>query len=78
MYVSPTSHTSPNLTLLVDLGELVVTNLVTNGADQPVTAENRYLYILMVAHHRLKTQIRKQTEAFMEGLADIIDAKWIR
>ncbi|KAG8682736.1 hypothetical protein FRC09_016555, partial [Ceratobasidium sp. 395] len=59
-------------------GQLVVTNLVPNGADCPVTAENRYAYILMVAHHRLKTQIRKQSDAFMEGLADIIDPKWLR
>ncbi|KAF8758370.1 HECT protein [Rhizoctonia solani] len=61
-----------------NLGQVTVTNLVANGADTPVTAENRYQYILMVAHYRLKTQIRKQTDAFMEGLADIIDAKWIR
>ncbi|CAE6463079.1 unnamed protein product [Rhizoctonia solani] len=60
------------------LGEVTVTNLIPNGVDKPVTAENRYLYIAMVAHHRLKTQIRKQTDAFMEGLADIIDAKWLR
>ncbi|KAG9127108.1 hypothetical protein FRC07_000668 [Ceratobasidium sp. 392] len=59
-------------------GQVVVTNLVANGADCPVTAENRYAYILMVAHHRLKTQIRKQSDAFMEGLADIIDPKWLR
>ncbi|KAG8763989.1 hypothetical protein FRC11_007039 [Ceratobasidium sp. 423] len=70
---------SLNFTVTDDyLGEMIVTNLVPGGADKPVTAENRYLYILMVAHHRLKTQIRKQTDAFMEGLADIIDAKWLR
>jgi ubiquitin-protein ligase E3 C len=66
------------LTQPLDLGQVTVTNLIPNGADTPVTAENRYQYILMVAHYRLKTQIRKQTDAFMEGLADIIDAKWIR
>ncbi|CAE6519926.1 unnamed protein product [Rhizoctonia solani] len=70
---------SLNFTVTDDyLGEVTVTNLVPGGVDKPVTAENRYLYILMVAHHRLKTQIRKQTDAFMEGLADIIDAKWLR
>ncbi|CAE6476085.1 unnamed protein product [Rhizoctonia solani] len=70
---------SLNFTVTDDyLGQVTVTNLVANGADTPVTAENRYQYILMVAHYRLKTQIRKQTDAFMEGLADIIDAKWIR
>ncbi|CAE7132589.1 unnamed protein product [Rhizoctonia solani] len=70
---------SLNFTITDDfLGEVTVTNLVPNGADKPVTAENRYQYILMVAHYRLKTQIRKQTDAFMEGLADIIDAKWLR
>lgn len=70
---------SLNFTVTDDyLGEVTVTNLIPNGADKPVTAENRYLYIHMVAHHRLRTQIRKQTDAFMEGLADIIDAKWLR
>ncbi|CCO26337.1 ubiquitin-protein ligase E3 C [Rhizoctonia solani AG-1 IB] len=70
---------SLNFTVTDDyLGQVTVTNLIPNGADTPVTAENRYQYILMVAHYRLKTQIRKQTDAFMEGLADIIDAKWIR
>ncbi|QRW00494.1 HECT-domain (ubiquitin-transferase) [Ceratobasidium sp. AG-Ba] len=59
-------------------GELVVTNLVPGGADRPVTAENKFAYILMVAHHRLKTQIRKQSDAFMEGLTDIINPKWLR
>ncbi|KAF8610442.1 HECT-domain-containing protein [Ceratobasidium sp. AG-I] len=59
-------------------GEVVVTNLTPNGADRPVTAENRHAYILMVAHHRLKAQIRKQSDAFMEGLADIINPKWLR
>jgi ubiquitin-protein ligase E3 C len=63
---------------LLDFGEVVVTNLGQNGADRPVTADNRYAYILMVAHHRLKTQIRKQSDAFMEGLSDIIDPKWLR
>ncbi|EUC67353.1 ubiquitin-protein ligase E3 C [Rhizoctonia solani AG-3 Rhs1AP] len=70
---------SLNFTVTDDfLGEVTVTNLVPNGVDKPVTAENRYLYILMVAHYRLRTQIRKQTDAFMEGLADVIDAKWLR
>jgi ubiquitin-protein ligase E3 C len=78
MHVPPVSAVVLELTMHLDLGEVVVTNLVPNGADRPVTAENRHLYILMVAHYRLKTQIRKQTDAFMEGLADIIDAKWLR
>lgn len=76
----PPFHTStlipPDRSL--DFGEVVVTNLVPNGADRPVTAENRHAYILMVAHHRLKAQIRKQSDAFMEGLADIINPKWLR
>ncbi|CUA75157.1 ubiquitin-protein ligase E3 C [Rhizoctonia solani] len=78
-YKTNPEELSLNFTVTDDfLGEVTVTNLVPNGVDKPVTAENRYLYILMVAHYRLRTQIRKQTDAFMEGLADIIDAKWLR
>lgn len=43
-----------------------------------MTRENRLQYINLICHHRLSRQIRKQSQAFFEGLSEIIDAKWLR
>ena len=48
------------------------------GADIPVTVENRHEYIALVCKYKLDTQISEQSKAFFNGLADIIDQKWIR
>lgn len=43
-----------------------------------MTRENRLQYIYLVAHYRLTKQIKKQSNAFFEGLSEIIDPKWLR
>ncbi|KAH8114432.1 HECT-domain-containing protein [Phellopilus nigrolimitatus] len=53
-------------------------DLIPNGSNTPVTRENRLQYIYLVCHYRLTKQIRPQSEAFFEGLSDMIDPKWIR
>jgi hypothetical protein len=53
-------------------------DLVPNGSDIAVTRENRLQYIHLVSHYRLSKQIKLQSEAFFEGLMDMIDPKWIR
>lgn len=52
--------------------------LVPNGDQIPVTRENRLQYIYLVSHYRLNRQIKKQSDAFFEGLSDMIDPKWLR
>jgi ubiquitin-protein ligase E3 C len=52
--------------------------LVHNGRNIPVTKENRLEYIYRVSHYRLNEQIRLQSEAFLSGLTDIIDLRWLR
>lgn len=52
--------------------------LVPNGRNIPVTKENRLEYIYRVSHYRLNEQIRLQSEAFLSGLTDIIDLRWLR
>ncbi|CED85201.1 E3 ubiquitin protein ligase [Phaffia rhodozyma] len=69
------------LTFTIDVEEFGVTtsvDLIPDGASVPVTNENRLKYIDLVAAYKLNTQIKKQSEAFFLGLADIIEPKWIR
>lgn len=53
-------------------------DLCPNGSNIPVTRDNRLEYIYRMSHYRLTKQIRKQTEAFFDGLSDVIDQKWLR
>ncbi|CAG8686470.1 17039_t:CDS:2 [Acaulospora colombiana] len=66
------------LTLSQDFGVTRTVNLKPNGGNIPVTKENRIEYIYLVSHYRLTRQIKKQTDAFFEGLSEIIDPKWLR
>ncbi|CAL1705751.1 unnamed protein product [Somion occarium] len=52
--------------------------LVPNGEQIPVTRENRLQYIYLVSHYKLNKQIRKQSDAFFDGLSQMIDPKWLR
>ena len=52
--------------------------LVPNGRNIAVTRENRLEYIYRVSHYRLNEQIRLQSEAFLSGLTDLIDLRWLR
>ncbi|KAJ7067265.1 HECT-domain-containing protein [Mycena amicta] len=61
-----------------DFGVTKTTNLIPNGSNIPVTRENRLQYIYYVSHYRLSKQIKAQSEAFFEGLSEIIDHKWLK
>ena len=54
------------------------TDLIPDGSNIAVTKENRLLYIHLVSHHRLSKQIKKQSDAFFEGLSEMIDQRWLR
>lgn len=60
-----------------DATATVTRNLLPNGDNTPVTNENRVLYISLVARHRLHTQGRLQTNAFLKGLGDMIQPRWL-
>lgn len=51
--------------------------LVPNGRNIPVTYQNRLRYIQLVANYRLNVAMQKQTYAFVRGLSDLIDVKWL-
>jgi len=53
-------------------------DLIPDGSNVPVTRENRIRYIHLVANYRLNIQIKKQSEALFEGVAEMIDPKWLR
>ncbi|KAG8973411.1 hypothetical protein FRC05_008802 [Tulasnella sp. 425] len=61
-----------------EFGETKTIDLIPNGANIPVTKENRMQYIYMVSNYRLNVQMKQQSEAFFEGLSDVIDPKWLR
>jgi ubiquitin-protein ligase E3 C len=63
---------------LAEFGVAKSLNLVPNGSNIAVTRENRLQYIHLVSHYRLTRQIKLQSEAFFEGLSEMIDPKWLR
>ena len=52
-------------------------DLVPNGRNIPVTYQNRLEYIQLVANYRLNVSMHKQANAFVRGLSDLIDVKWL-
>jgi len=51
--------------------------LVPGGSNQPVTNENRLLYISHMARWRLVRQAHRQTTSFLKGLSSIIEPSWL-
>lgn len=61
-----------------EFGAARTINLVRDGSNVPVTRENRLQYIYLMCHYHLTKKIRAQTEAFFEGLSEMIQPKWIQ
>jgi ubiquitin-protein ligase E3 C len=61
-----------------DFGITKTVDLMPNGSNIAVTKENRLQYIYLISHYRLSKQIKLQSEAFFEGLSEIIDPKWLK
>jgi ubiquitin-protein ligase E3 C len=61
-----------------EFGVAKAVDLIPDGSNVPVTRENRLQYIHLTSHYRLSKQIKLQSEAFFEGLSDMIDPKWLR
>lgn len=60
---------SPNRTVTKDLRY--------NGSKTPVTNQNRLVYISYIARYRLQVQPAMQTNAFLQGLGQIIQPAWL-
>ncbi|KDR68225.1 hypothetical protein GALMADRAFT_161130 [Galerina marginata CBS 339.88] len=53
-------------------------DLIPNGSEIAVTKENRLRYINLSARYRLNVQLKRQSEAFLEGLSQLIQPKWLK
>lgn len=63
-------------------GHRTVTRTVTKelrpgGSSIPVTNQNRLVYISYIARYRLQLQPQYQTNAFLQGLGQIIQPAWL-
>ncbi|KAF8149186.1 hypothetical protein B0H34DRAFT_863172 [Crassisporium funariophilum] len=61
-----------------EFGVTKTLDLIPNGSNIAITKDNRLQYIQLVSHYRLNKQIKKQSDAFFEGLSEMIDEKWLR
>ena len=57
--------------------EVVERELIPGGANTPVTAENRLIYLNRISWYRLQGQSAPQTNAFLKGLGSIIQPSWL-
>ncbi|KAJ4295612.1 ubiquitin-protein ligase (E3) [Kalmusia sp. IMI 367209] len=55
----------------------ITKDLRPDGANIPVTNQNRLVYISYVARHRLQNQPYLQTAAFLRGLSAMIQPSWL-
>jgi ubiquitin-protein ligase E3 C len=55
----------------------ITRELMSDGSNISVTNQNRPLYVSYVARHRLQVQPYKQTQAFLNGLGEIIKPSWL-
>lgn len=60
-----------------DSGVQRIINLVPNGSEVPVTNTNRLRYLQLVCHFKLNSRISQQSQAFVRGLSDILDLRWL-
>ena len=55
----------------------ITRDLKAYGSDIPVTNQNRLVYISYIALYRLQAQPALQTNAFLQGLGQIIQPSWL-
>ncbi|KAG2070327.1 HECT-domain-containing protein [Suillus decipiens] len=78
-YTGDVEDLALNFTVAIEeFGVAKAVDLIPDGSNVPVTRENRLQYIYLTSHYRLSKQIKLQSEAFFEGLSDMIDPKWLR
>ncbi|GMH81711.1 hypothetical protein TrVE_jg3096 [Triparma verrucosa] len=61
-----------------DFGSGTEVELVKGGANIDVTDKNKLRYIHLVAKFHMSDRIKKQSEAFVKGLNEVIDQSWLR
>ncbi|KAG7375690.1 hypothetical protein PHYPSEUDO_015574 [Phytophthora pseudosyringae] len=61
-----------------EFGDVVTRNLVPDGANIPVTNENRIRYIHLMANYKLNVLSSIESAAFLKGFRDLIPGTWIQ
>lgn len=70
---------SLDFTTTVDhFGDIKIVELKPNGRNIFVCNENKLEYIQLVANYYTDLQIREQTNAFRDGLSELIDLDWLQ
>ncbi|CAH1803144.1 unnamed protein product, partial [Owenia fusiformis] len=59
------------------MGQLVTHELKPGGKAMPVTNENKISYVHLMAHFRMRVQIRDQTNAFIRGFKSVVNTDWL-
>ncbi|XP_069160891.1 ubiquitin-protein ligase E3B [Procambarus clarkii] len=59
------------------LGQIINHELRPGGKVVPVTNDNKIVYIHLMAHFKMHTQIKDQTKAFIRGFRSIINPEWL-
>jgi ubiquitin-protein ligase E3 C len=60
------------------LGKRELVELIPGGKDIPVTNENKFKFIARMADYKLNISIKKQSNAFLYGLSQIISPELLR
>ena len=61
----------------LSFGRHVVIDLIPGGRSVPVTDENKFEYVQLIAQHRMTTGIRSQIDAFLNGFYDLVPPELI-
>ncbi|XP_064648502.1 ubiquitin-protein ligase E3B-like isoform X2 [Lineus longissimus] len=59
------------------MGKLVTHELVPGGKVVSCCNENKISYVHLMAHFRMYTQIKDQTQAFIKGFRSIVNPEWL-
>jgi ubiquitin-protein ligase E3 C len=60
------------------LGQNRTVDLIPNGRNVDVTAQNRLQFVYLWANYRLNVSIRAQCEAFLRGMQALIEPAWLQ
>jgi len=53
-------------------------DLIPDGKQVAVTNQNKFKYIYAMANHKLHTEIKNQSKAFMSGLSVFVTSDWLQ
>ncbi|CAL4072631.1 unnamed protein product, partial [Meganyctiphanes norvegica] len=59
------------------MGQLITHELRPGGKSVMVTNDNKIVYIHLMSHFKMHTQIKDQTRAFIRGFRSIINPDWL-